>query len=104
VNTRIITIVIEEGYKLIIPNAFSPNRDGLNDLFRPLQIGLNNMQLNIYDTWGSLIYSESGDIISGWDGKINGELAENGNYYFTFSGKTIFGKVIKENGALTLIL
>jgi gliding motility-associated-like protein len=103
-NIREITIIIEDGYKLIFPNAFSPNQDGLNDLFRPSYIGLNDMQLNIYDTWGSLIYSESGDIISGWDGKINGELAENGNYYFTFVGKTIFGKVIKENGALTLIL
>jgi gliding motility-associated-like protein len=62
------------------------------------------MQLNIYDTWGSLIYSEKGDVLEGWNGKLNGEYVENGNYYYTFTGTTVFGSVIKENGAFTLIL
>jgi gliding motility-associated-like protein len=62
------------------------------------------MELNVYDTWGSLIYSETGDDIQGWDGRIKGELVENGNYYYTFMGKTFFGKIVKESGPFTLIL
>ncbi|WP_430410672.1 PKD domain-containing protein [Kordia sp.] len=104
VYERVITLLIEKGYKLIMPTAFTPNDDGLNDFFRPVFIGLDNMQLDVYDTWGSLIYSETGDDIQGWDGKVKGELVENGNYYYTFTAKTFFGSVVRENGPLTLIL
>lgn len=104
VYERVITLLIEKGYKLIMPTAFTPNDDGLNDFFRPVFIGLDNMELNIYDTWGSLIYSETGDDVQGWDGKVKGELVENGNYYYTFTAKTFFGSVVRENGPLTLIL
>lgn len=104
VYERVITLLIEKGYKLVMPTAFTPNDDGLNDFFRPVFVGLDNMELNIYDTWGSLIYSETGDDIQGWDGKIKGELVENGNYYYTFTAKTFFGSIVRENGPLTLIL
>ena len=104
VYERVITLLIEKGYKLVMPTAFTPNDDGLNDFFRPVFVGLDNMELNIYDTWGSLIYSETSDDIQGWDGKIKGELVENGNYYYTFTAKTFFGSIVRENGPLTLIL
>ncbi|WP_160129897.1 PKD domain-containing protein [Kordia antarctica] len=104
VYTRVISLAIEKGYKLIMPTGFTPNEDGLNDFFRPVFIGLDNMELNVYNTWGSLIYSETGDDIQGWDGKIKGEFAENGNYYYTFTAKTFFGSIIQEKGPLTLIL
>ncbi len=104
VYTKVITLLIDKGYKLIMPTAFTPNEDGLNDFFRPVFIGLNSMELNIYDTWGSLIYSESGDDVQGWDGKVKDEFVENGNYYYTFSAKTFFGTIVRESGPLTLIL
>ncbi|EDP97158.1 T9SS C-terminal target domain-containing protein [Kordia algicida OT-1] len=104
VYTKVITLLIEKGYKLIMPNAFTPNEDGLNDRFKPVFIGLDEMELNIYDTWGSLIYSETGDNIQGWDGKVKDEFVENGNYYYTFTAKTFFGTTVREKGPLTLIL
>lgn len=104
VYERVITLLIDKGYKLVMPTAFTPNDDGLNDFFRPVFVGLDDMELNIYDTWGSLIYSETGDDIQGWDGKIKGELVENGNYYYTFTAKTFFGSIVRENGPFTLIL
>ena len=97
------TLIIEDGYKLIMPNAFTPNKDGLNDFFGPEQIGLNSLELSIYDTWGSLIYSESGDNIRGWDGKINDEDAENGNYHYTFKASTFYGNVVEKQGAFVFI-
>lgn len=103
VYTKIVTLYIEEGYKLIMPDAFSPNEDGLNDFFAPIHIGLNTLEISIYDTWGSLIYNETGDSIRGWDGKVKDEMAENGNYYYTLSAKTFYGNDIKEQGAFVYI-
>ncbi|MGE5943799.1 MAG: PKD domain-containing protein [Flavobacteriales bacterium] len=97
------TIVVEKGYSLMMPNAFTPNGDDLNDYFFPVFIGLNSMTLYVYDTWGNVIYSETGDNIRGWDGKINNAKAENGNYQFRFIAKTFYGHEIIEKGVLVLI-
>jgi len=103
IYTHVITLNIEKGYQLVMPNAFTPNADGLNDYFVPKFMGLSEMQLDIYDTWGNLLYSETGDELRGWDGKINGEEVENGNYYFKFSAKTFYDYLIKEDGAFVSI-
>ena len=98
VKTFVITLFISKGYKLIMPSAFTPNEDNLNDNFRPRQEGLEELEFNIYDTWGSLIFSESGETIAGWDGLINGREAENGNYYYQLNAKTFFGERITAEG------
>lgn len=103
VYEKIITLFIEEGYKLIMPDAFTPNNDGINDFFGPVFIGLSSLEIHIYDTWGSLIYTEKGDAIRGWDGKVKDEEAENGNYYYTFTAKTFYGHDIKKQGAFVFI-
>ncbi len=103
VYTKQSSLIIEKGYSLIMPNAFTPNDDNMNAFFAPESIALSNMEFNIYDTWGSLIYSEKGDSIKGWNGKVNDNEAENGNYYFTFSGQTFYGKTITQKGAFVAI-
>ncbi|MEC3907938.1 PKD domain-containing protein [Tamlana sp. 2201CG12-4] len=103
VYTKTITLVIEKGYSLIMPNAFTPNQDTWNSFFAPEFIGLSNMELNIYNTWGNVIYTELGDDIEGWNGKINGSEAENGNYYYKFSAQTFYGDTVTAEGALVLI-
>ncbi|WP_431158218.1 PKD domain-containing protein [Winogradskyella poriferorum] len=103
VYERVITLIVEEGYRLVMPDAFTPNDDGLNDRFGPVYVGLNTLELNIFDTWGSLIYSESGDAIQGWDGTLKDEIVENGNYYYTFTAKTFYGNEIKKQGAFVFI-
>ena len=103
VYTFTASLIIEKGYNLIMPNAFTPNEDGLNDFFGPEYIGLDNMEFNVYDTWGSLIYSENGEDIRGWDGKINKEEADNGNYHYTFSAETFYGDIITLSGTFVFI-
>jgi gliding motility-associated-like protein len=103
VYVRTVTLKLEKGYSLIPPTAFTPNNDGTNDYFTPVFLGLSDIHFDVYDTWGSLIYSESGENIRGWDGKINNKDGENGNYYFTITAKTFYGAAIKEQGALVLI-
>ena len=97
------TLIIGKGYVLVVPNAFTPNNDSLNDTFRPVTKGLKNVRLDVYDTWGSMIYSETGEVLRGWDGKIKGVNAENGNYYCKVSGETFYETIVYENHPFVLI-
>lgn len=97
------TLTIGKGYVLVVPNAFTPNNDTVNDTFRPVTKALKNVHLDVYDTWGSMIYSETGTILHGWDGKIKGYNAENGNYYCKVSGETVYGTIVNENHPFVLI-
>ena len=65
---------------IFMPNAFSPNGDGLNDLFRPSgTIIMKSME--VYNRWGELLYTSVGDNFA-WDGYANGELSQPGVYFF----------------------
>lgn len=97
------TIKVEKGYSLIMPNAFTPNNDGYNDTFAPVFLGLSDITLDIYDTWGAIVYSESGINIRGWNGRIKDAEAENGNYFYKITLKTFYNHTIVEKGAVTLI-
>ena len=103
VYVHTISLIIEKGYILVVPTAFTPNNDSLNDTFRPVTKGLKNVQLDIYDTWGSLIYSETGDVLSGWNGTIKGIKSENGNYNCKVSAETFYGKIITAEETFVLI-
>lgn len=98
-----ISFIVEKGYVFVVPTAFTPNNDTVNDTFRPVTKALKNVRLDIYDTWGSMIYSESGDTLKGWDGKIKGQNAENGNYYCKVSAETFYGTIVTENQPFVLI-
>jgi gliding motility-associated-like protein len=99
-----ISLLVEKGYLLVVPSAFTPNRDGLNDTFRPVTKALKSVKLDIYDTWGSLIFSEQGgDTLVGWNGKIKEVDSENGNYYCKVTAETFYGTIIHENHPFVLI-
>ena len=99
-----ISLNVEKGYLLVLPTAFTPNNlDGINDTFRAVTKGLKNIKLDIYDTWGSLIYSETGNNLIGWNGKIKNVDSENGNYYAKVTAETFYGTIINENKTFVLI-
>ncbi|MBC7407185.1 MAG: gliding motility-associated C-terminal domain-containing protein [Arcicella sp.] len=103
VYVQTISLLIEKGYVLVVPTAFTPNNDTLNDTYRPVTKALKNVVLDIYDTWGSLVYSETGDVLVGWDGKIKGFNAENGNYYSKVKAETFYGTIVNANQTFVLI-
>ena len=95
---------VTKGYELVVPNAFTPNADGINDTIRPLVNCIDTVEMSIYDTWGGLIYFEtSDDDLYGWDGTIDGKPAENGNYIIVVRATTFQGKLIEFNGPITLL-
>jgi len=102
-DTHTETIEITKGYEIILPNAFTPNGDGINDTMRPVTNCMVNIDMSIYDTWGSLLYAESGETLEGWDGTIDGNPIENGNYIIVVSATTFNGVLIEMNGPITLI-
>ena len=96
-------IEISDGYDIVLPTAFSPNGDGINDTMRPVYACVNDIEMSIYDTFGSLIYYENNLDLFGWDGTLNGKLAENGNYLITVKGTTIYDEEINLNGVFVLL-
>ena len=70
-------------YHYYVPNAFTPNGDGINDIFLPLGnvIELASYELQIYDRWGALIF-ESRDPGIGWDGNSRGVAMPDGVYVY----------------------
>ncbi|WGK94414.1 MULTISPECIES: PKD-like domain-containing protein [Flavobacterium] len=105
--TEIITV--GQGAGIMLPTAFSPNNDGINDLFRPSLLGLKEVSMYIYDNWGNLVYEISSDTASlpsdwGWNGveKVNSEPV-NGTYRYYIMAKTINDKIIEKEGHFILI-
>ena len=103
VEVNTVEIEITDGYDIVLPNAFSPNGDGMNDTIRPVYACVNNIEMSIYDTFGSLIYYENNLELNGWDGSLNGKLAENGNYLIVVNGTTIYNEEINLRGVFVLL-
>jgi gliding motility-associated-like protein len=98
------TIAITKGYDMIVPNAFTPgNHDNINDTIKPEFNCMGIVEMRVYDTWGSLLYIESGTSLVGWDGTIDGHESENGNYIIVVKATTLFGAEINYNGPFTLL-
>lgn len=65
-----------------IPNAFTPNGDGLNDVWKvPALLAYRNYRVSVYNRWGARVF-ETNDITNGWDGKLKGREQPAGVYVF----------------------
>lgn len=91
------------GPEIYIPTGFSPNGDGLNDIFRPIPVGIVQTDFfRVFDRWGRLMYSTV-EYLKGWDGSVNGKQAEVGTYVWVIQGKDINGNKVLRKGTVTLI-
>ena len=68
-DTVIKQVEIGEDFGIFMPDAFSPNGDGINDVFQPKGFGITKYELNIFDRWGEKLFSTT-DFTQGWDGKF----------------------------------
>jgi gliding motility-associated-like protein len=78
-DTIVKMIRVDEDFNLFVPNAFSPNGDGLNDTFQPKGTAIIQYQLSIYNRWGETLFSTS-DFFAGWDGTFKGKDAKDDTY------------------------
>lgn len=88
---------------LQIPNAFTPNGDGLNDYFKPfVPAPLRDFNMQIWDRWGKMMF-ESDDYTKGWDGSFKGVQQPPAAYIYTIHYKTRDGKFFRKKGSVILI-
>ncbi len=91
------------GPTFYVPTAFTPNSDGLNDIFRPSVVGISSLDyFRVYNRYGELVY-ETSEIGKGWDGVYRGIKQNTGNYVWWVKGTDRKGQEKLLRGNVVLI-
>lgn len=105
-----IIVRIDDERNVYFPNIFTPNEDGINDIFQLFTgKGVEEILLfQVFDRWGNKMFEESSIAPNaggtfGWDGTYNGQLLDPGVYSYRADIQFIDGKVIPYSGSITLI-
>jgi gliding motility-associated-like protein len=97
------TVIVTPYFRLFIPSAFTPNGDGLNDIFEITGKSVEEYDLRIFDRWGGSMY-QSSSISQHWDGKVSGgHDATQGAYVYRIVVKDHTGKEHEYTGTVTLL-
>jgi len=97
-------VIVELGYKLYMPTAFTPNNDGYNDRFQVYGEDVAEISILIYNRWGQLMYT-SFDMENGWDGKVRmkDDPAPGGVYVYRIKAIHKDGLNTNYEGIVTLL-
>ncbi|MBK6633836.1 MAG: gliding motility-associated C-terminal domain-containing protein [Chitinophagaceae bacterium] len=96
-------VKVYEGPTYYLPNAFTPNSDGLNDIFRPIPVGIKSTDyFRIFDRYGAMLF-ETRQWMQGWDGTLKGKTAASGTYVWMIKGIDKNGAVVEMKGTVILI-
>jgi large repetitive protein len=90
-------------YFLVMPNAFTPNGDGLNDYFFPRFVNIESLEFWVLNKWGETIYYTDDLEANGWDGTVGGKDAPPGNYVYKLSFKTLDGRLQNKTEVFLLL-
>lgn len=104
-ETSLAIEVTERFPRIFIPNAFSPNSDGTNDVFKPVADCSITFSMQVYNKWGSVVFSTE-DVNEGWDGDFEGQPAPSGKYSYVVFYAGILNDVAFEEtfrGSIKLI-
>lgn len=95
--------ILVKGTVIDIPNAFTPNGNGVNNTFKPSKRGIAQLKsFNIFNRWGQKVF-ESTNIDKGWDGTMNDKPQPLGVYVYTIEAITDSGQIFTRQGNVTLI-
>ena len=91
---------------MYIPSAFTPNNDGLNDVFRALpkcaNIGFQHYRMRIYNRWGQIVFTGR-DILRGWDGTYKSHFLDAGTYIYYIDYAFKQNKPLSLKGTIQLV-
>jgi len=94
--------VFKTGPDIFVPNAFTPG-GASNAIFRPLGAGISSLAFfRIYNRLGQLVYSTA-TLGDGWDGRVNGRLADSGTFVWVVQGTTYAGQTVYHKGTMVLV-
>ena len=85
-----------------VPNAFTPNADGVNDVWYVYGTGIKDMKAMIFDRWGEKVF-ESDDQSIGWDGTFRGQMQSPDVYIYLVNIVYLDGTTTSKQGSVTLI-
>jgi|GEM_PF-740515 len=98
-----ITIDVFGVSEILIPNVFTPNGDGQNDVFTVKGVNLESVEGTIYNRWGQMMFKWDG-IKGYWDGRtLAGAEAPDGTYFYIISAKGVDGEEYFKKGGFSLI-
>lgn len=99
----IIIEIVEQPILIKKPNVFTPNNDGLNDVFELEILYADEISLTITNRWGNVVFQETSSNPT-WDGnKGNGDKLNNGTYFFKFKATNGSGENLEDEGFIQLI-
>jgi gliding motility-associated-like protein len=102
-GSAMINIRAFEGPEIYVPNAFTPNDDGRNDVLRAFPVGLKEFRsFRVFNRWGELIFSTN-DQSRGWDGTIKGLKQNTGTFIWVAEAVDLRGNPFYRRGSVTLI-
>lgn len=93
---------IPKSSSLILPNVFTPNNDGINDIYRPLMKGISSLKATVFNRYGELI--TTWDKVNGfWDGySISGQAMSDGQYFIFVEATGFDGQTYKLRNRITI--
>jgi gliding motility-associated-like protein len=98
-----VTVNVTHIHQIIVPNAFTPNGDGLNDDFLFFTKGIKKIvSVQIFNRWGQQVYELNGSE-EGWNGLSDGVPCEIGTYIYKIYGISYDEGIISEKGSITLL-
>ncbi len=102
-DTATFNLLVDANLKdFFIPNSFSPNNDGNNDIFKVYGTSVKEVILRVYNQWGELIF-ESENALNGWDGTWKGRPQAVGVYVYVAKVTFYNNVTIKRKGTINLI-
>jgi gliding motility-associated-like protein len=102
-KTDDVYIKVYKGPTYYIPNSFSPNGDGSNDVFRPIAVGIASTEyFKVFNRYGQLFF-QNNQFMQGWDGTYKGKKADAGAYVWMIKGIDETGKTVEMKGTVILI-
>jgi gliding motility-associated-like protein len=87
---------------IYVPNIFSPNGDGNNDILYAYGHGIETLSLIIYNRWGEKVF-ETTDILIGWDGTYNGNKLDPAVFVYYLKAELSNGEIINQSGNISLV-
>ncbi|NIG57743.1 MBG domain-containing protein, partial [Chitinophaga sp. Cy-1792] len=102
-TTDYLQVNVNTGNAILVPNVFSPNNDGQNDILYPNLMGIKKLHyFKVFNRWGKLMF-ETNDEKKGWNGRVNGELQPLATYVWTAEGVDANGRIYHTQGTVTLL-
>ena len=100
-STDTVTVIVDASFVIFVPDIFSPDGNGSNDVLYVRGSGVEELNFKLYDRWGQKVF-ETTDLNIGWDGVFNGKALDTGVFVYALEGKYLSGDSFSQKGNITL--